>query len=295
MKLSLGPNLYYWPREQLLEFYERMKAAPVEVIYLGETVCSKRRPFRGAELLELARELAAAGKEVVLSSLTLLEAASERSAMRRLCGNGEFLVEASDLSAVSELSRQGLPFVAGPAVNIYNGRALKLLAGQGMRRWVMPVELSAAALGRLLGEAAELGVDVETEVFGYGRLPLAYSARCFTARHHDLPKDACEFKCLDYPDGLPVRTQEGNEFLTINGIQTQSGEVQDLAPEIPAMAALGVSHVRLSPRTGPFGQVIERYRAAADGEVVAAEPGSCNGYWYGEVGMAQGARGAALG
>lgn len=287
MQLTLGPNLYFWPREQLEAFYQRMRDTPVGVVYLGETVCSKRRPFRGGELLELARALAAAGKEVVLSSLTLIEAASERSSMRRLCANGEFTVEASDLGAVAELARQGLPFVAGPAVNIYNARALKVLADQGMRRWVMPVELSARALGALLEEGRALGVEVETEVFAYGRLPLAYSARCFTARHHDLPKDACEFKCLDYPDGLPMRTQEGSDFLTINGIQTQSGEVQDLAPEVPEMARLGVTHVRLSPRVGAFEQVIARFAAAAAGERVAAEAGACNGYWHGDVGMAR--------
>jgi collagenase-like PrtC family protease len=47
---------------------------------------------------------------------------------------------------------------------------------------------------------------METELFGYGRLPLAFSARCFTARHYNLQKDDCQFRCLDHPDGLVWRS-----------------------------------------------------------------------------------------
>ena len=43
MKLSLGPVLFYWDRQQTLDFYANMASQPLDVIYLGETVCSKRR------------------------------------------------------------------------------------------------------------------------------------------------------------------------------------------------------------------------------------------------------------
>ncbi len=43
MKLSLGPVLFYWDRQQTLDFYANMAEQPLDVIYLGETVCSKRR------------------------------------------------------------------------------------------------------------------------------------------------------------------------------------------------------------------------------------------------------------
>ena len=42
MRLSLGPVLFYWSRQQLLAFYAEMAEQPLDVIYLGETVCSKR-------------------------------------------------------------------------------------------------------------------------------------------------------------------------------------------------------------------------------------------------------------
>ena len=43
MKYSLGPVLWYWPKETLEEFYQQAATSSADVIYLGEAVCSKRR------------------------------------------------------------------------------------------------------------------------------------------------------------------------------------------------------------------------------------------------------------
>ena len=61
MKLALGPLLYYWPRNAVLEFYAGVAAAPVDVVYLGETVCSRRHELRLPDWLEIAAMLADAG------------------------------------------------------------------------------------------------------------------------------------------------------------------------------------------------------------------------------------------
>ena len=79
----------------------------------------------------------------------------------------------------------------------------------------------------------------EIEVAGWGRLPLAYSARCFTARALDLAKDDCGFRCIDYPDGLPLTSRDGRPFLTINGIQVQTAGQCDLGPELAELRAAG--------------------------------------------------------
>src|SRR5690606_7807904 len=185
MKPSLGPALFYWTREKLQNFYAEMLEQPLDIIYLGETVCSKRRAFSLDGWLGLARELREAGcqAELVLSGLTLIEAASELSSLRRLCNNGELLVEANDIGAVQMLNESRLPFVAGPALNIYNGQALAELIDMGMQRWCPPVECSGALVRDSLQQLDTLGVArPEVELFAYGHLPLAYSARCFTAR-----------------------------------------------------------------------------------------------------------------
>ena len=59
MKLSLGPVLFYWSRDKLLDFYAEMANQPLDIIYLGETVCSKRRALSLDDWLGLARELRA--------------------------------------------------------------------------------------------------------------------------------------------------------------------------------------------------------------------------------------------
>lgn len=292
MKIALGPVLYFWPKQDLLNFYAEMADQPVDIVYIGETVCSKRREMRFIDWIELADALVNCGKEVVLSTLALLEAESELKTLRRLCENDRFRIEANDIAAVQMLSKAGLPFVTGPAVNIYNIRVLQQLHKSGMRRWVMPVELGASTLEHLLRQAAEAGLDIETEVFSWGRLPLAYAARCFTARYRNLPKDNCSFCCIEYPQGIQTRSQEGTELFTMNGIQTLSGDIYNLEHEVPQMQSMGVDIVRLSPERQGMEQIIQRFHQGIEGVTESTDANriplldqNCNGYWYGQPGI----------
>ena len=143
-----------------------------------------------------------------MSDLALIEAGSERASLRRLCANGEVRVEANDMGAVQMLSEQGVPFVGGPALNVYNAFTLAELQAAGMQRWVPPVECSAILLRALLEQCRQEEISLpELEVFAWGYLPLAYSARCFTARAEQRPKDNCDFVCQYYPEGLPLLSQ----------------------------------------------------------------------------------------
>ena len=328
MNLSLGPLLYYWSREDTLAFYGEAASWPLARVYLGETVCSRRHLLRLPDWLALAEKLAAAGKEVVLSTQALIESESDLKTLRRIVADGRFLVEANEWGAVRLLSEAGVPFVAGPALNVYNPGTLAVLAESGAKRWLPPVEMSRDTLAALLGRAPGPGPDgtakhstkpasgqvaaslpqagegdaaslcdvkldgIETEVFAYGRLPLAYSARCFTARHYNLPKDDCRFRCLDHPDGLPLSTREGAPFLALNGIQTQSAGVYTLIQEIPSLRALGVACLRLSPQSRHMARVVHAFDAALAGDANAAVrlakamPGpAVDGYWHGRAGL----------
>lgn len=295
MKLSLGPILYYWPHQKVTDFYQQAIESPADIIYLGESICSKRQELRTPDWLELAAELLESGKEVVLSTLALIEARSELSSLRKICDNSGCLIEANDIAAVELLSEKKLPFVAGTSINIYNAHTLHILHKAGLQRWVMPVELNRTTLQNILIDAQKMGFadKIETEIFSYGRLPLAYSARCFTARAKDLPKDDCQLKCIDYPDGIPLHTQENQSLFTINGIQTQSGQIYNLLDEYSTMAEIGVDIMRVSPKsTGTF-EVLEQFNQAICGEETKAQliasdlknEEFCNGYWYGLPGM----------
>lgn len=300
LQLSLGPVLFYWTRERYADFYREAADWPLEIVHLGESVCSRRRDMKLDDWLGLGRELAQSGKQVVLSSQTLIESEADLRDLRRLCDNGEFLVEANDQSALQRLSSAGLPFVAGAALNLYNPATLAVLARAGMQRWQAPVEMSKEDLARLLADCGSEGLEAPCEVFAYGHLPLAWSSRCFTARRYQKPKDRCQFVCQKHPEGLALRSQEDQQVFTLNGIQTLSGACQDLRHELPAMAEMGVGIARLSPRPEGMAEVVTAFDASRRGELSAPDPLAlvdaeiCDGYWHGRPGMDH-SRAAGLG
>jgi collagenase-like PrtC family protease len=291
MKLSLGPIQTYWPRDQVLAFYQAVADTSVDIIYLGEAVCSRRHEMRLKDWFDVAAVLTEAGKEVVLSTQVLIESGADVTVLHKIADNGEFGVEANDIGAVRCLEGK-VPFVGGPHLNIYNQPTLALMADLGMRRWVMPLEMNRTDLA-VMQQDRPMGL--QTEVFAYGRMPLAFSARCFTARYRNLPKDDCQFSCIDYPDGLLMRTREDEEFLVLNGIQTQSAHVYNLLPELSELVELGVDVVRVSPQASHMPRVLDLFAAAMRGKLTCGSANTklqelmpdkpCNGYWYGEPGL----------
>ncbi len=291
LKLALGPVLYYWPRDTIFSFYEAIAATAVDIVYLGETVCSRRRELRLADWLDIAERLDGAGKQVVLSTQALLESGADLTMVRKITDNGRFAIEANDMGAVHCLKDQ-VPFIAGPHLNIYNAPTLELMALLGASRWVMPLEMGHDALA-LMQQGRPAGM--ETEVFAYGRMPLAFSARCFTARHRNLEKDHCQFSCLDYPDGLLLETRESQPFLVLNGTQTQSSLVYNLLGEMAQMKQLGVDVVRISPQSQGIEAIIDLFDGVRSGKLTAADAlqtmapsmpsEACNGYWHGKPGL----------
>ncbi|WP_164684199.1 U32 family peptidase [Vibrio maerlii] len=287
MKYALGPLLYFWPKQDVEAFYQQAMSSSADIIYLGESVCSKRREMKPKHWFDIAKELSTAGKQVVLSTMALLEAPSEVSVMKKYIDNGDFAIEANDVSAIQLASENKVPFVVGPAVNTYNAHTLNLFLKQGMTRWCMPVELSREWLSNVISQCEALGIrnQFEVEVFSHGYLPLAYSARCFTARAENKAKDDCETCCIKYPTGLKVSSQESQEVFNLNGIQTQSGYCYNLINDLPSMEGI-VDVVRLSPLGVDTFSELDKFKSNEQGNSrFPLEARQCNGYWHQIAGL----------
>ncbi len=289
MKLSLSPILYCWEKPRVYDFYDAIKTSDVDIVYLGEMVCAKRQELLLNDWLEIGKELHKHGKEVVLTSLALVDSPSKLLDVKKAVNNGEFTIEANDFSAINLCVENQLPFVAGHALNIYNAEALAVMLRNGMQRWCFPVELSQAWLHDIQKECEAQGIwqKFEKEMLAYGYLPLSYSARCFTARNVGRDKADCEIACIQDPSGKAVFTQDNQRIFTMNGIQMQSGLCYNLINEYAELEPL-VDIIRLSPLDENIIDIIQLYRSrmlSEDCIPYQLTQNECSGFWTGEAGM----------
>ncbi|WP_414899641.1 ubiquinone anaerobic biosynthesis protein UbiV [Rhizobium cremeum] len=258
--LTMGPVYYLWDGPKWRDFHFRIAdEAPVERVVIGETVCSKRQHFIEPHLAEVTERLEAAGKTVVLSTLALVTLERESRQVRDMVAESEYPIEANDLSALGLLN--GKPHSIGPLVNVYNAATARLLAARGASSICLPPELPFSSVRTIAAETP----DIALEVFAFGRMPLAISARCAHARAKGHIKDNCQFVCGEDPDGLPVKTLDRQSFLALNGVQTVSHTCQALLGELKELAAAGISGFRLSPQDCDMVAVATLYRAVLDG------------------------------
>jgi hypothetical protein len=175
-------------------------------IVLGELVCSRRNDFKHEDWLALARDLRAAGKDrgaghhgagdergrAAQPAPRLRTGRVRGRGRRRRCAGGAGALRANGRNLSS----------LGPHLNVYNRR--RAGRARAARRRHLGGAGGAGARRRGAHQPAALSRPAArcTEVFGFGRMPLAFSARCFTARHYRLKKDDCEFRCRDDADGL---------------------------------------------------------------------------------------------
>jgi collagenase-like PrtC family protease len=296
--LTLGPLLFNWKPERRRDFYFRIAdEAPVDCVYLGEVVCSKREPFFVDDLAKIAERLVAAGKQVVRSTLALVTTDREMDEIRALCGQ-KTMIEANDVASINLIA--GAPFVSGPFINTFNEATIDFLVGRGAARIGLPVELSAAAIATLARHN-----PVETEALVFGRQGLSLSMRCYHARAYGLHKDSCQFVCELDPDGLAADQLDGRPLLVVNGTQTLSHGYAAAFDDLAPLQAAGVSHFRLSPQTTDMVEVANLFRAALDGRIAPAEAQAelgaliaptpfVDGYMRGRAGMSfSGAAGRA--
>jgi hypothetical protein len=112
-------------------------------------------------------------------------------------------------------------------------------------------------------------------VFAYGRMPLAFSARCFTARHCNLPKDDCQLQLHGTPRRPDAQDARERRF---SGAQRHPDPIgQGLQPDTVAIIAL-FDAVR--------NDALSAHEAQERMQGLMPDKG-CNGYWYGQPGLDQ--------
>lgn len=269
MELTVGPLLFHWATDAWSDFYARLAdEAPVDRVVIGESVCSKRLPLYADRIPEAVERLERGGKSVVLTSLALVTLPRERRAAAGLFAQTDHEVEIDDLTLMRWAGKEGEAdkpaFSIGPLVNVYNESTLGFFAGRGARAVCLPPELPFASVASLAAAARPLGIGVE--VFAFGRVPLAISARCYHARVHGRTKDSCQFVCDQDPDGMVVKTLDGQDFLAVNGVQTLSYNCCNLIGDVGTLRDVGVTALRLSPHSGDFVAVCRAFRDAIDGK-----------------------------
>lgn len=291
-KLTLGPVVYHWSADKRREFYARIAdEAPVDEVYLGEVICSKRAPFHERDLPETVERLERAGKTVVLSTLAEVMLKRERKATGDIAAMEAPGIEINNAAGL--YARGTRPHRIGPFMNAYNEATIAWMAGQGATHVSLPPELPGPAIAIATQAARALGLGVEVQVFG--RVSLAVSARCYHARAHGRTKDNCQFVCEDDPDGMPLRTRDDAPILRVNGIQTQSESYVNLLPETGRLVADEVTHLRLMPQDVDMVGVAHLFRAVLDGQLPVAEAevrlhslcagtGFSNGFYHGQAG-----------
>ncbi|WP_027835417.1 ubiquinone anaerobic biosynthesis protein UbiV [Maritalea myrionectae] len=245
-QLTLGPVQYNWAPEDWRDFYFRIAdETPIHTVFLGEVICSKRAPLYDNQLPDVVERLHDAGKEVVFSTLSEVTTDIDRRLVKRVAISEGFPIEANDVSALQQMGQD--PHYIGPLMNCYNEEALAVYAENGAKSICLNPEMPKVGIAEL-AEAAK-PYDVALEVQVYGRMSLALSARCYHARAHNRTKDSCLFVCDQDPDGMRLDTLEGDEFLTVNGIQTQSHSILNLVECLDELQEIGINRLRISPQS----------------------------------------------
>lgn len=289
MDLTLGPILFDWKKSEVFAFYDTIAKTSVDRVYIGEVVCVKKLGLSLEDMLSIGRMLEASGKAVTYSTLAVVSNEDEIAHTRAIVEAAQS-IEANDMSAISFAEGSDKEIIAGPHITSYNAPTVDFLKSVGASRIVFPVELPRDAMAHIIKHT-----DVVGEVFGHGKLPLAFSWRCYTSRASGLTKTECKHDCLKYPDGMELKSLDGRAIFTANGTSILSADTHTLIEFVEDLSEIGVEAMRISPQYKGTEKVVEIYRARIDHSMNAKDalaalkvvtPGNfCNGWYKGEAGM----------
>ncbi len=288
MELTLGPVLFDWGRDDLLRFYEEVCDLDVDRVYIGEVVCSRKRRLSLQDLEEIGRMLESSGKKVVVSTLAVVSNEEELDIIRDIL-TLPFAVEANDMSVFNMVDGAVREIVAGPHITTYNVPTIEFLKRLGIRWVTFPVELPRRSI-----EHNIKATGISGEVFGHGKVPLAFSWRCYTLRSYNLTRKDCKHQCSLYPEGMELKTLKGDPIFTVNGTSILSARTYTLVEFIEDLKNIGVRAVRISPSHEDTAEIVDIFRQRMNGTMDGEEAirrlkamnrgDVCNGWYLGGAG-----------
>lgn len=287
MELTLGPILFDWKRDEVLRFYDEAADLPVDRVYVGEVVCTKKLGLDLDDVASIVKKLESAGKKVTLSSLAVVSNEDELAFTRRLVGlHGS--IEANDISVLNIVDASAKEVFAGPHITSYNAPSIEFLKSIGVARVTFPVELSRESMAYAIKET-----NIYGEAFAHGKVPLAFSWRCYTSRAYGLSKTECRHHCAKYPDGMELKTVDGGPVFTVNGTSLLSADVYTLVESVEDLNEIGVRALRVSPQKEGTKTITEVFRQRIEGRLGPDEGLAelktlggrfCNGWYSGSAG-----------
>ncbi len=283
MEITLGPVLFEWRQDEIKSFYEQAARMDVDRVYVGEVVCTRKIGLRLNDIEAIIKMLQDAGKKVTLSSLAVISNEEELELTRSLLSYGTS-IEANDMAVFNMADPREREVFAGPHITSYNAPTIEFLKSIGVNRIAFPVELSRESI-----EYSIRQTGISGEVFAHGKMPLAFSWRCYTSRAFGLTKTGCRHDCMKYPDGMELKTVEGEPLFTINGTSILSASTCSLVEVVEDLKAIGVKALRISPQHKNTARIAEVFRARVNGtlgpveglkELKAVTEGSFSNGWY---------------
>ena len=263
MELTLGPALFNWKKEEFLRFYQSVADSPVDTVYIGEVICTKRRGLSVRDIEEIADALSKKGKKVILSTPAIVAGREELDYIEAILAL-PYPVEANDMSVLN--LAEGKEVVAGPHIEVYNHVAVEFLMCCGVKRITFPVELPAETVRDCIEKTSIFG-----EIVAHGKLPLAFSWRCYTLRAEGLKRKDCRNQCSQWPEGMEIKTLNGERVFNINGTSILSAKPLSLVELICQIRAMGIKALRIYPHHSHTPHTLRIYKDAIEGNLSPEE------------------------
>ena len=310
MKITLGPIPFLWDKEKIITFYKEIANTPVTTVYIGEVVCSKRTILGRDSLERIGRMLQDKGKEVVLSTLSLITNREELEYVRSLV-DLPFSIEINNIGVLNLISNNGdinrsgtfdpdrsgrMPdkldkrLIAGPHLAVYNAPTAKFFSDLSIKRLVFMPELHKDAIESISSNIP----SIEKEIIGFGNLPVAFSWRCYTVRALEMAKTNCAIVCKKHPEGMQLETMDGMPVFNINGTQLLSAQKACMIGQLDILEALGIEYLRIIPQERNTVDIINTFRKVIEGVITSqdavevlrgyAPEGLSNGWFHGQAG-----------